>query len=66
MATNSIHDPHIYIYFSVRGHAGRLVFGSLGGKDVVCMQGRFHGYEGYHMSRVRIFITTLLGQYNRN
>ena len=26
---------------------GRLVFGTLGGKSVVCMQGRFHMYEGY-------------------
>lgn len=29
------------------GHAGNLVFGRLGGQDVVLMQGRFHGYEGY-------------------
>lgn len=29
------------------GHVGVFVFGSLGGKAVVCMQGRLHGYEGY-------------------
>ncbi len=29
------------------GHAGNLVFGRLGGQDVVLMQGRFHAYEGY-------------------
>ena len=28
-------------------HVGRFVFGCLGGKRVVCMQGRLHGYEGY-------------------
>lgn len=32
---------------TVQGHRGRLVFGVLGGKNVVCMQGRFHMYEGY-------------------
>jgi purine-nucleoside phosphorylase len=33
---------------TVAGHAGNLVFGVLGGKSVVCMQGRFHPYEGYN------------------
>lgn len=28
------------------GHAGRLIFGALAGQQVVCMQGRLHGYEG--------------------
>lgn len=32
---------------TVQGHQGRFVFGKLGGKVVVCMQGRFHPYEGY-------------------
>lgn len=32
---------------TVKGHAGRLVFGYLSGIEVVCMQGRFHYYEGY-------------------
>lgn len=32
---------------TVEGHAGRLVFGTLGGRRVVVMQGRFHYYEGY-------------------
>ncbi len=31
------------------GHSGRLIFGMLGGKQVVCMQGRLHYYEGYSM-----------------
>lgn len=32
---------------TVEGHSGRLIFGLLGGKKVVAMQGRFHYYEGY-------------------
>ena len=32
---------------TVAGHKGQLVFGKLSGKYVVCMQGRFHPYEGY-------------------
>ncbi|VDO01637.1 unnamed protein product [Rodentolepis nana] len=39
---------------TVVGHAGNLVFGKLGGKDVVVMQGRFHPYEGYSMSQVTL------------
>jgi len=36
----------------VRGHAGELVFGMLGGKRVVTARGRFHYYEGYSPSKV--------------
>jgi len=36
---------------TVKGHAGRFVFGKQGGKTVVCMQGRFHPYEGYPLWR---------------
>ncbi len=32
---------------TVEGHSGRLIFGQLGGRRVVAMQGRFHYYEGY-------------------
>lgn len=39
---------------TVPGHAGRLVFGTLGGKQVVCMQGRFHPYEGYPLWKVTL------------
>ncbi|MGL4908222.1 MAG: purine-nucleoside phosphorylase, partial [Bacteroidales bacterium] len=31
---------------TVEGHSGRLIFGTLGGKSIVAMQGRFHFYEG--------------------
>ena len=37
---------------TVEGHSGRLIFGDLGGKKVVAMQGRFHYYEGYNMKEV--------------
>jgi len=38
--------PH-FAKSTVKGHKGQLVFGQLGGKDAVCMKGRFHPYEGY-------------------
>lgn len=37
---------------TVSGHKGQLVYGTLEGKKVVAMQGRFHYYEGYHMQEV--------------
>ena len=37
---------------TVEGHAGELIFGRLGGKDVMAMEGRFHYYEGYTMQQV--------------
>ena len=37
---------------TVQGHSGRLIFGHLGNKRVVAMQGRFHFYEGYSMNEV--------------
>lgn len=37
---------------TVEGHTGKLIFGKLGGKDVIAMQGRFHYYEGYTMQEV--------------
>ncbi|KMT21365.1 purine-nucleoside phosphorylase [Clostridium cylindrosporum] len=37
---------------TVEGHVGQFVYGSLGGKKVIMMQGRFHFYEGYEMSLV--------------
>lgn len=36
------------------GHKGNFVFGELGGKFVVAMQGRFHYYEGYPMELVTL------------
>lgn len=37
---------------TVEGHDGKLIFGILGGKNVMAMQGRFHYYEGYPMQQV--------------
>lgn len=37
---------------TVEGHSGRLIFGKLGNKDIMAMQGRFHFYEGYAMTEV--------------
>ena len=37
---------------TVEGHEGRLIFGKLGDKDVMAMQGRFHYYEGYTMQEL--------------
>lgn len=54
--------PHFPVA-TVESHAGRLLFGKLKGKDVVCMQGRFHHYEGYTMKQVTfpVRVMKLLG-----
>ncbi len=44
---------------TVQGHAGRLIFGKLGDKDVLAMQGRFHYYEGYSMQEVTFPVRVL-------
>jgi len=43
--------PHFPIS-TVTGHAGQLVYGTLAGKKVLAMQGRFHYYEGHSMQTV--------------
>lgn len=43
--------PHFPVS-TVEGHSGRLIFGKLGRKDIMAMQGRFHYYEGYSMKEV--------------
>ncbi|MCP4685121.1 MAG: purine-nucleoside phosphorylase, partial [bacterium] len=43
--------PHFPVS-TVESHHGRLLFGRLKGKPVVCMQGRFHYYEGYSFKQI--------------
>lgn len=43
--------PHFPVS-TVEGHSGRLIFGKLGGREIMAMQGRFHYYEGYNMQEV--------------
>ena len=50
--------PHFPVS-TVESHAGRLLFGKLGGKSVVCMQGRFHFYEGYTFQQIAFPIRVL-------
>lgn len=68
---NAIEDKQ-YIHYSdiphfpqstVKGHAGRLVAGKIKGVDVLCMEGRFHFYEGYTMKEVTypVYVFKMLG-----
>ncbi|TMI92421.1 MAG: purine-nucleoside phosphorylase [Bacteroidetes bacterium] len=54
--------PHFPVS-TVEGHKGKLIFGNLSGKKVVCMAGRFHFYEGYDAEQVvfPIRVMKLLG-----
>lgn len=64
---------------TVPGHAGRFVYGTLEGRRVICMQGRFHFYEGYSMAELTspirlmhaigvrtLFVTNAAGGINLN
>jgi purine-nucleoside phosphorylase len=45
---------------TVKGHGGNLIFGLLGGKKVLALQGRFHFYEGYSMQEVTFPIRVMI------
>ncbi|MBR1625990.1 MAG: purine-nucleoside phosphorylase [Bacteroidales bacterium] len=70
--------PHFPLS-TVKGHAGNLIFGQINSVNVLCMQGRFHYYEGYSMEEVtfpeRVFallgikyliVTNAAGGVNKN
>lgn len=46
------HEIPYFVSPSVEGHQGNLVFGSIGGKSIVALQGRLHYYEGHSMDTV--------------
>ena len=50
--------PHFPVS-TAPGHAGRFVFGRLSGRMVLCMQGRFHYYEGHDMAAVALPVRVL-------
>ncbi|MDO4867816.1 MAG: purine-nucleoside phosphorylase [Clostridia bacterium] len=64
---DTIEDPIVidykdipnFLVSTVESHAGKLIFGTVAGKKVVCMSGRFHSYEGYDFEQlvipVRVF-----------
>ncbi len=54
--------PHFPVS-TVESHKGRLIFGYLGSKPIVAMQGRFHYYEGYNMKQVvfPVYVMKFLG-----
>jgi purine-nucleoside phosphorylase len=70
--------PHFPLS-TVESHSGKLIFGTIKGKNVVVMQGRFHYYEGYDMSQVvfpvrvmkylgidKLFVSNACGGLNNN
>ncbi|MEX2104044.1 MAG: purine-nucleoside phosphorylase, partial [Bacilli bacterium] len=70
--------PH-FPQSTVAGHAGRFVAGTLEGRQVLAMQGRFHFYEGYSIQQVtlpvyvmkqlgidKLFVTNAAGGMNDN
>ena len=52
-----------FLVSTVEGHAGELIYGTLRGKRVICMSGRFHNYEGYDFEQlvIPIRVFKLLG-----
>ena len=50
--------PHFPLS-TVEGHSGKLIFGKLGDKDIMAMQGRFHYYEGYSMKEVTFLVRVM-------
>lgn len=51
--------PHFPVS-TVKGHSGQLLFGTIAGRRVIAMRGRFHFYEGYPMSEVTMPIRMMM------
>ena len=50
-----------FLVSTVPSHAGKLIFGTVAGKRVVCMSGRFHYYEGYDFEQLSIPVRVFKG-----
>lgn len=52
-----------FLVSTVASHAGKLIFGTVSGRKVVCMSGRFHSYEGYDFEQlvIPVRVMKLLG-----
>jgi purine-nucleoside phosphorylase len=50
--------PHFPVS-TAPGHAGKMIFGTLAGQDVIFMSGRFHYYEGYSMQEISYYVRVL-------
>ncbi|MDY0236820.1 MAG: purine-nucleoside phosphorylase [Gudongella sp.] len=48
-----------FLLATVEDHAGLLIAGTLGGKRVICLSGRFHYYEGYDFERLAVPVRVL-------
>lgn len=48
-----------FLVSTVESHAGKLIFGTICGKKIVCMSGRFHSYEGYSFEQLSIPVRVL-------
>jgi len=46
------HEMPNFLTSTAPGHAGKLIFGTLAGKRLVCLSGRFHSYEGYDFEQL--------------
>ena len=51
-STLAYEDIPYFPVSTVPGHEGNLIFGTLGGKRIAAMQGRFHSYEGYSLEEI--------------
>lgn len=48
-----------FLQTTVSSHAGKLIIGQLSGKNVICMSGRFHYYEGYDFEELTVPIRVM-------